>query len=182
MVTASEWRAPAREPRAHARAATPLGMVVLVRGPALRGGVEALTEGWEEWRLSLDGRDLMTVHDLGAPGPPARRRARRTVHGLLLPAVPGSGAAGELTLTARRSLRAARRAVALSGPFGVLTFRRQRLEVVLLDSRGQPLARLGAEGWRGTALADPVVLGAVCPFHWAELADLLPPPGSVRQE
>jgi hypothetical protein len=167
LCSGAQWRSFAAVDKACAAARTPFGELVLHRGPSSSGGVDATAEGWETWRIELDGRPFATVADLAAPGPTARRRVKRSVRGRL--------GESELTISGSGALRPAARFVAVEVGERRLVFKPHRLGVVLLDEAGERRAQRRSGEWTDTP-ADVVEVAAICLFEWGDLEYFLMSP------
>jgi hypothetical protein len=102
-------------------------------------------EGWEEWTISIDGEDVLALHDMGNPGVAARRRVRKTVHGQF------SGTAA--TVSGHHSLLPGGRAVVFATAAGTIRFRTHRFTVQAVSSQGGVVAERRWDDWSGVRAA-----------------------------
>ncbi|MEV6973139.1 hypothetical protein [Kitasatospora sp. NPDC093806] len=165
-VSPGDWRDPAKERRLYARARTELGEVVLHRARARRGG-EAQWDGWEEWTISLEGEEILVLHDMASPGVAARRRVQKTVH--------GSFAGTCMNLSGRHSPLSSGRSVVFATETGTIRFRTHRFSAQALSPQGEVVAERRSGDWGGVR-AEVNVVAAVCVFEWGGLDGFLESP------
>lgn len=166
-VSLTTWRAPAHQEAVYASGHTPLGSVILTRGPGDRGRAESAGEAWEDWVVTLRAGQRLEVHGLAAPGYPVRKRLRM--------GVAGSVEGRPCRVTVSSAYLWSKRSVCLRGDRGELAFTTTGLAMSLAEDGVVRGVRRGG-GWEFSAPTAPAILAA-CLFEWAEMAHFLRTPG-----
>ncbi|MER8234601.1 hypothetical protein [Streptomyces sp. NPDC094049] len=154
----------------YATGVTPVGPVVLTRGPGARSCPEAAADGWEDWTLALRGEPRLRIQGLGAPGHLSRK--------LLARGLDGVWDGEECRVRVASSLARSRRSASVERASVRVAFRPAGLRTQVVQGDEPQGSRSGGR-WDLSAPTDTVVLG-VCLFEWAEMDHFLRTPG-LRQ-